>query len=93
MEQDLLKLILVVVINLVTDIGPCISVLEVKFIDLFKRMRTEKLHLESVAESEDNNHISENMIAAAESDMIEGVVQRNMEDISVAMRKASGHIN
>ena len=57
-EQDLLKLILVVVINLVTDIGPCISVLEIKFIDLFRKMRTEKLHLESISESDSNNHLS-----------------------------------
>jgi len=31
-----------VIISFATDIGPCISVLEVKFIDLFKNLRPSK---------------------------------------------------
>ena len=35
-DSYLNEVILIVVINFVTDIAPCISVLEVKFIELFK---------------------------------------------------------
>ncbi len=40
--NDLLKIILIVIDCIVTDIGPCLLVLEVKFIDLFKKLRKEK---------------------------------------------------
>lgn len=40
-----------VIINIVTDIGPCLSVLELKFIDLFKQMRKDLLRLDSLDES------------------------------------------
>jgi hypothetical protein len=40
-----------VIINIVTDIGPCLSVLELKFIDLFKQMRKDLLRLDSIDES------------------------------------------
>jgi hypothetical protein len=36
------------VINLVTDIGPCLSVLEIKFIELFKQMRKEVMKLDTL---------------------------------------------
>jgi hypothetical protein len=42
------KLLLMVIINIVTDIGPCLSVLEVKFIELFKQMRKDLLRLDSL---------------------------------------------
>ena len=40
-----------VIINIVTDIGPCLSVLEVKFIELFKQMRKDLLRLDSLDQS------------------------------------------
>jgi hypothetical protein len=46
-----MKLLLMVIINIVTDIGPCLSVLEFKFIDLFKQMRKDLLRLDSIDES------------------------------------------
>jgi hypothetical protein len=47
-DNNILKLILVIVINLVTDIGPCLSVLEIKFIELFKQMRKEVMKLDTL---------------------------------------------
>lgn len=40
-----------VFINIVTDIGPCLSVLELKFIELFKQMRKDLLRLDSIDDS------------------------------------------
>ena len=51
LKNNLLKLLLMVIINIVTDIGPCLSVLELKFIDLFKQMRKDLLRLDSLDES------------------------------------------
>jgi hypothetical protein len=51
LKNNLMKLLLMVIINIVTDIGPCLSVLEFKFIDLFKRMRKDLLRLDSIDES------------------------------------------
>jgi hypothetical protein len=47
-DNNIMKLILVIVINLVTDIGPCFSVLEIKFIELFKQMRKEVMKLDTL---------------------------------------------
>lgn len=53
LQNDLVKMIMIIVINLVTDIGPCLSVLEVKFIELFKMTRNEKdKHLTDFDESQ-----------------------------------------
>jgi hypothetical protein len=51
LKNNLMKLLLMVIINIVTDIGPCLSVLEFKFIDLFKQMRKDLLRLDSIDES------------------------------------------
>ena len=50
-NNNLVKLLLMVIINIVTDIGPCLSVLEVKFIELFKQMRKDLLRLDSLDQS------------------------------------------
>lgn len=47
-DDDIRQVIMVVVTHIVTDIVPCLSVLEVKFIELFKNSRPVKLkHTES----------------------------------------------
>lgn len=46
--NNILKLLMIVTLNIITDIGPCLSVLEIKFIELFKEMRNDKLNLNSL---------------------------------------------
>ena len=47
------QIILIVITNFVTDIGPCLSVLEVKFIELFKQSTPKERY-----NTEDENSLS-----------------------------------
>lgn len=55
---NMTKLILIVLTQLLTDIGPCIAVLELKFIEIFKTIKHQR---KLVGDDDDSNTYNNNM--------------------------------